>query len=139
MSNELTDELFVQMVVEEVARARAKFSGNTLCGLAMAEEAGELARALLTEPYRQVVREAVQVATMALRVAVEGDGSVKDWRAMRGLDALPGARGPLHLDGKGVASAVKAAEEHWGDLNEYPVETTELILRAYLQPQDHER
>ena len=78
--------IFLDQVAEEVARARTKFPGDRLTGLALAEEFGELIKALLDEPGKAVWKEAVQTACMAARVAVDGDGSVDTWRANRGLD-----------------------------------------------------
>lgn len=56
--------------------------------IALAEEFGELAKAILDEPAAQVRKEAVQTAVMAARVVLDGDGSVTEWRAAKGLDAL---------------------------------------------------
>ena len=60
--------------------------------IALAEEFGELCKAVLDESAANVRKEAVQTAVMAARVALDGDGSVRDWRRERGLDALA-ARG----------------------------------------------
>ena len=53
---------------------------------ALVEEVGEVARALLDESRACVFAEAVQVAAMACRVAVEGDPTLNDRRALRGLE-----------------------------------------------------
>lgn len=79
-------ECFIRAVRCEVMRAQKLFPGRRLMGLAFNEEAGELNKALLDEPWKQVYKEAVQAATMAARVALEGDESVDDWRASKGLD-----------------------------------------------------
>ncbi len=50
---------------------------------ALTEEVGEVAKALLEEPWQNVVDEAVQVATMALRLAVEGDPTMTEVRRTR--------------------------------------------------------
>lgn len=64
---------FLREVEEEVARARAKFPGNAHQYAALAEEVGEVARALL-EGSDNLREECVQVAAMAMRLAEEGDG-----------------------------------------------------------------
>ncbi|AOX10021.1 hypothetical protein Q5O_16995 [Pseudomonas putida JB] len=79
-------ECFIRAVRCEVMRAQKLFPGRRLMGLAFNEEVGELNKALLDEPWKQVYKEAVQAATMAARVALEGDESVDQWRAGKGLD-----------------------------------------------------
>ena len=80
---------FLQSVYMELFRARAKFPSANLSFVALVEETGELANALLklrgavamqnSELIEQrkdaVVKEAIQVATMACRVATETDES----------------------------------------------------------------
>jgi Mg2+/citrate symporter len=56
--------------------------------IALAEEFGELCKAVLDESAADVRKEAVQTAVMAARVAIDGDGSVCEWRAAKGLDPL---------------------------------------------------
>jgi hypothetical protein len=87
----MTEDEFMAAVRAELARARAKFPGRRLMALAMVEEAGELTKALLDEPRASVVKEAIQTAVMAARVALDGDESVDAWRKLKGLDALAGA------------------------------------------------
>lgn len=77
---------FLSEVVAELERARHLFPGDRIMGLALAEEFGELIKALLDEPGKAVWKEAVQTAAMAARVAIDGDGSVDQWRAAKGLD-----------------------------------------------------
>lgn len=79
-SVESASVLFMLHVHEEVRRARAKWPGNRVQMAACTEEVGELAKALLHHDYEggpaaDVWKEAVQVAAMAMRVAVEGDSS----------------------------------------------------------------
>lgn len=81
--HELITEIFA-----ELERARTKFPGDNVTTLAMAEEAGELATAVFEEPRDAVRKEAVQTAVMALRVVLDGDATLRVWRAMRGLDPL---------------------------------------------------
>lgn len=60
----------------EFARACLKFpSGNNL-NAALLEEAGELARAQLQNNVAEVYGEAIQVAVVALRIALQGDASL---------------------------------------------------------------
>ena len=65
-------------IMNELARARKKFPGNKHQNTALAEEVGELSKALLEletdeATHQDVYDEAVQVAAMAIRVATEGD------------------------------------------------------------------
>ena len=73
----------------ELARARATFPGDGVTMLALVEEVGELAKAAFEEPKARVRREAVQVAVMAMRVVLDGDGTLREWRRDRDLDPLP--------------------------------------------------
>lgn len=77
-----TDQ-FLAEVRAEIARARSKFPNNDLTTIALTEEVGELAKALLDESADRVRSEAVQVAAMAARVAIDGDASVIAFRAAR--------------------------------------------------------
>jgi hypothetical protein len=75
-----TGNNFPVAVAAELVRARAKFPGTTNVTVALAEELGELSKALLDHSYGKgendaVYAEAVQVAAMAQRVAEEGDPS----------------------------------------------------------------
>ena len=86
--DEVAVEAFLSEVRAELTRARSKFPGDRIMTLAFSEEAGELVKAVLDEPAAAVRKEAVQVATMAARVVLDGDSSVNAWRAERGLDPL---------------------------------------------------
>lgn len=83
-------EDFLDQVRAELAHARSKFPGDRIMTLAMAEEFGELVKAVLDEHSSDVRKEAVQTAAMAARVILDGDASVNDWRAAKGLDPLTG-------------------------------------------------
>lgn len=78
----------LQEIKDELARARAKFPGDDVTMLALMEEVGELAKAAFEEPRTNVRSEAVQVAVMAMRVALDGDGTLTAWRKQKGLDPL---------------------------------------------------
>jgi hypothetical protein len=82
---------FLANVEAELRRARAKFPGDRIMTIALAEEFGELAKAVLDEPSAQVYKEAIQTAVMAARVVIDGDSSVNEWRAAKGLDGLTDA------------------------------------------------
>jgi hypothetical protein len=82
------DETLIREIIAELDRARAKFPGDNVTTLAMAEEAGELATAVFEEPRAAVRKEAIQTAVMAMRVVLDGDATLRLWRAMRGLDPL---------------------------------------------------
>lgn len=72
---------FLEEVRQEVQRAQSKFPLPECSVAAMTEEAGELAQACLSKPWRKEVRkEAVQLACMAARVAIEGDPSLLKYR-----------------------------------------------------------
>lgn len=70
---------FLNDVAIEVKKARAKFPMGRHLLPALMEEVGELANALLEQEYghgvssEDVYREAVQVATVAMRIAEEGE------------------------------------------------------------------
>jgi hypothetical protein len=81
-------DAFLAEVRAEIIRARTKFPGSRVMTVALAEEFGELAKAALDEPAANVRVEAVQTAAMAARLAIDGDASLVDWRASRGLDQL---------------------------------------------------
>ncbi|HEY4545903.1 MAG TPA: hypothetical protein VIG90_05700 [Pedomonas sp.] len=78
-------DAFLAEVRAELLRARTKFPGRRIMTIALAEEFGELAKAMLDEQPEAVRKEAVQTAVMAARVALDGDESVDDWRASKGL------------------------------------------------------
>jgi NTP pyrophosphatase (non-canonical NTP hydrolase) len=73
------DGLVLKMVTDELESARRAFPGSTHMLAALVEEVGELAQAIMQHDRKQgtsvheVLREAVQVACMAIRLAVEGD------------------------------------------------------------------
>lgn len=77
---------FLAAVEAELWRARSLFPGDRIMTIALAEEFGELAKAMLDESGARVWREAVQTAVMAARVAIDGDSSVDEWRTAKGLD-----------------------------------------------------
>lgn len=69
----------VSDIAEEVMRARVKFPGNRFLLAALTEEVGELAQAYLQKkPKKQIRKEAIQVACLAIRLAEEGDASFDD-------------------------------------------------------------
>lgn len=81
-------DLFFEQVKVELRRARQLFPGDGIMTLALAEEFGELCKAVLDEDSAAVRKEAIQVAAMAARVVLDGDGSVVKWRRDKGLDQL---------------------------------------------------
>lgn len=81
-------EAFLGEVRAELMRARLLFPGDRIMTIALAEEFGELCKAILDEPAANVRKEAIQTAVMAARVVLDGDGSVNEWRQERGLDRL---------------------------------------------------
>lgn len=81
-------DAFLAEVRAEIIRAREKFPGDRIMTIALAEEFGELCKAILEEASANVRKEAVQTATMCARLVLDGDGSVKEWRSQQGLDQL---------------------------------------------------
>jgi hypothetical protein len=73
----------IKDITDELSRAVENFPGNEDMLAALSEEVGELHKAMLEQKYEphkgvtdvDIYREAVQVAVMAIRVAVEGDAS----------------------------------------------------------------
>lgn len=69
----IEEETFV-LLRAEMHRARVKFPSNRFLLAALQEEVGELASALLQEEgMARIVREAIQCAVVAIRIAEEGD------------------------------------------------------------------
>lgn len=79
---------FIADVLQELRRARARFPSPECSLAALGEEVGELCKAVLDEPKARVRAEAIQVAAMAARVALEGDPTLDAFRARKGLDKL---------------------------------------------------
>jgi len=67
------DQVFLNEVTQELARARIKFPSQPryLTLAALMEEVGELAQAALQHRESSVYGEAIQVAVMAMRVAID--------------------------------------------------------------------
>lgn len=84
--NYITDVIFND-INDELARARNKFPDNKFLLNALFEEVGELSQAMIQrecEPDKSVkcadiYKEAVQVAVMAIRVATEGDHTLRSY------------------------------------------------------------
>jgi nicotinic acid phosphoribosyltransferase len=76
----MNDQEFTAAVQKEIAHARTKFPGSEANGPAMIEEVGEVCKALMYEPWQNVVAECVQVAAMAQRLATEGDDTMRAFR-----------------------------------------------------------
>lgn len=84
---------FFAEVFAEVKSARAKFPASVGNMVALTEEVGELAKAMIDEPSERVRAEAVQVAAMALRVALEGDPTLDGLRDTNEAGLHPKAAG----------------------------------------------
>lgn len=73
------DGLVFIMIRDELRAARNAFPGSTHMLAALIEEVGEVAKAMMEHDRQlgtsvpEVLRECVQVAGMAIRIAVEGD------------------------------------------------------------------
>lgn len=82
-------ETFCKDVLDEIVRATTKSPQPDASMCALTEEVGELAKALMDEPSASVYEEAVQVAAMAARVAVEGDPTLNATRSRRNSGPHP--------------------------------------------------
>ena len=77
------DGLVITMIRGELGAARSKFPDNLHQLVALGEEFGELCQAMMehdrdgSQTVAMVLREAVQTACMAIRVATEGDDNFK--------------------------------------------------------------
>lgn len=78
----------VEEISKEVVFARSKFPGDNVTFAALVEEVGELATAIFSEDRASVRKEAVQVATMAIRIILDGDATFEPWRKKHGLNTL---------------------------------------------------
>ena len=66
---------FSNDLVQEIRRATDKFPHNHHLSAALMEEVGELSKALLeNEGPGRIREEAIHVACVAARIAIEGDG-----------------------------------------------------------------
>lgn len=72
MENTLT------LISNEVERARRKFPGAADLTVALMEECGELAQATLKCDQENIIKEAIQVAAVAIRIIEEGDSTFKN-------------------------------------------------------------
>ena len=77
---------FLTKVSVEVTKSRRKYPSPDALSLAVAEEAGEVARALTKESAERVYDECVDLAIVAMRLATEGDSFIDKYRSDRGLD-----------------------------------------------------
>lgn len=80
---------FLRDVALEVERARELFPNSDGVMCALTEEVGEVAKAHMDEPWSNVYAECVQVAAMAMRVAMEGDPTLLSIRKARGAIGGP--------------------------------------------------
>ncbi len=83
------EDRLIAEIFEELANARAKFPAPNLNLAAPTEEVGELAQAMLHTKFggrcagwNNIRTEAVQVAVMAIRCALEGDPSLVEPEAV---------------------------------------------------------
>ena len=79
----------LKLITAELIKAREKFPSSSLSMMALTEEVGELAKAILGESNENVKSEAVQVAVMAIRVLEEGDPSTDEYRKESKLPPYP--------------------------------------------------
>lgn len=82
----MTDSSFLDLVEKEALRARTLFPRPHGLLAALHEESGEVAKAMLDEPWENVRTECVQLAAMCLRLATEGDPTLDEVRKRRGAE-----------------------------------------------------
>lgn len=87
--------LFLVSVWDEIERARLLFPNPDGMMVALAEETGETAKALLGKELPEVYKEAAQVACVATRLAVEGDPTQDPHRSRNKL--TPSYTGPFKV------------------------------------------
>ena len=93
---------FFELVDKEHRVATTKFPGSNNNLAALIEEVGELATALMEESTDNVIKEAVQVAAVAMRIAREGDPYVQD-NTWLPFEYAPKNGTPIHVtDGEYV-------------------------------------
>lgn len=79
-------ETFIMDLRDEVQSATKKFPRPDAILAALMEEAGEVANAVLDRPWNEVYKECIQTAAMALRLALEGDPTLRETRVRRNGD-----------------------------------------------------
>ena len=75
-------------VLSELKYARAKFPNPDGNFAAFIEEVGELGKAIIEEPKRNVKAEAIQCVVMAMRIVLDGDPTYDKLREDRKLEKL---------------------------------------------------
>lgn len=92
---------FLLAVKAEHRRARTKFPSPEGLNAALMEEVGELSKAQKEEPWPNVYAEATQVASTAMRIALEGDPTQNGVRVTRGQHPGPTFKGVLPIAPEG--------------------------------------
>src|SRR5262245_15600640 len=72
---------FLNAVYDEVHRARVLCPDPRCLTVALAEESGEVMKAVMGEPWENVITECIQTAAMACRLACEGDPTMDNYRS----------------------------------------------------------
>lgn len=107
------EQKLIREILEELARARSKFPGDNVTTLAMVEEVGELAKATFEESADAVRKEAIQTAVMAMRIVLDGDATLRFWRALRHLDPLVAGDMPDGVTLIALERTRQISEEGW--------------------------
>lgn len=76
----------LQSIRQEAMQGIESYPDASGLMVALMEEVGELARAMMSETRDRVKDEAVQVAALAIRIAIEGDPTLDAIRARRNAD-----------------------------------------------------
>lgn len=113
----VTEDAFLKAVMAEVVRARLHHPAPNANLYACQEEVGEVAEAAMGEPWHTVVNEAVQACAMMVRLVVEGDATLLDWR-MRHARLPAGNSGPGGMPITGISQEQLARAYGPGNLFE---------------------
>lgn len=76
----------LQSIRKEAMQGSESYPDASGLMMALMEEVGELARAMMSEPRENIRAEAVQVAALAIRIAIEGDPTLDAIRAKNNAD-----------------------------------------------------
>lgn len=101
---------FFHAVAIEFAKACKKYPAPNPNTVALTGEMGEVANAMNKEPFENVYAECVQTATMALRLAIEGDPYLDMYRLEHGLDISSSAPEVMEVASAALIETVKGKE-----------------------------
>lgn len=118
IEEQMADAEFLAMMMNEIESARKKHPSPDAMLAAIFEEGGEVAQAMMDKPWCEVRKECVHLAVTALRLAVEGDPTLRGFRVAKGLDYLEGG------GRKAEGGVVSDADAGLAELNQRLIERT---------------